>query len=173
VASATYTLAVATPVFNPPSGTYPGPLTVTVSLATPTANLYYTPNGNTSLQYASYTGPITITASSRVYATAQETGFTNSPVVEAIYTIEPPAATPTFSVAAGTYASSQTVTISDATAGATIHYTTNGSTPTASSPVYSGAITVSATETLNAIAVASGHSNSAVGSAAYTIKQPL
>jgi hypothetical protein len=45
----------------------------------------------------------------------------------------PAAATPTFSVAAGTYPAAQMVTISDATTGATIYYTTNGSAPTASS----------------------------------------
>ena len=84
-------------------------------------------------------------------------------------TSAPPAATPTFSPAGGTYSSAQTVTISDATSGATIYYTTNGTTPTTSSPVYSGPITVSSTETIEAIATASGYSQSAVGSAAYTI----
>ena len=55
------------------------------------------------------------------------------------------ASAPTFSPAAGTYTTAQTVTISDATAGATIHYTSNGTTPTTASNVYSGAITVPAT----------------------------
>ena len=166
IASATYTLNVAAPVFNPPSGVYPGPLTFTVSLATPTAKLYDAVNSDT---FVAYTGPITITATSKVYAVGQETGFTQSPLVQAVYTIEPAATTPVFSVAAGTYASAQTVTISDATTGAKIYYTTNGTTPTTSSTLYSGAITVSATETLKAIAVATGFSNSAVGTAAYTI----
>jgi hypothetical protein len=82
------------------------------------------------------------------------------------------AAAPTFSPAAGTYNSAQTVTISDTTTGAKIYYTTNGTTPTTSSSVFSGAITVSATETLEAIATASGYSTSAVASAAYTIDIP-
>jgi hypothetical protein len=79
------------------------------------------------------------------------------------------AATPTFSPAAGTYSSAQTVTISDATSGATIYYTTNGTTPTTSSTVYSNPISVAASETVEALAAKSGYTNSAVGSAAYTI----
>jgi len=84
----------------------------------------------------------------------------------------PPAGTtdtPAFSVAAGTYTSAQTVSISDSTAGSTIYYTTNGTTPTTSSTKYTGAITVGSTETLEAIATASGSSNSAVATAAYTV----
>ena len=43
------------------------------------------------------------------------------------------AAAPTFSPAAGSYSTSQAVTISDATAGTTIYYTIDGTTPTTSS----------------------------------------
>jgi sugar lactone lactonase YvrE len=79
-------------------------------------------------------------------------------------------ATPTFSPVAGTYAAAQTVAISDAASGVTIYYTTNGTTPTTSSTKYTGPITVSSTETVKAIAVASGWANSATGSATYTIQ---
>jgi len=82
------------------------------------------------------------------------------------------AATPAFSVAAGTYTTAQTVTIGDATAGATIYYTTGGSAPTIRSPVYSGPLTVSSTESLEAMATATGYTASAVASAAYTIAIP-
>ena len=81
-------------------------------------------------------------------------------------------ATPGFSVVAGTYTSVQTVGITDATVGATIYYTTNGTTPTTGSAVYSGPVSVSASETLEAIAVASGDTNSSVASAAYVINLP-
>ncbi|WP_259464463.1 chitobiase/beta-hexosaminidase C-terminal domain-containing protein [Streptomyces sp. TLI_171] len=61
------------------------------------------------------------------------------------------------------------MTLSDATAGASIRYTTDGSTPTASSALYSTAITVSSTTTVKAIGIKSGLTNSAVASATYTI----
>ena len=87
-------------------------------------------------------------------------------------------ATPTFSPGAGTYASAQTVTISSATSGATLCYTTNGATPAANTPgtcstgtalANGGTVTVSVSETLQAIGTESDLTNSAVGSAAYVI----
>ncbi|XVS67595.1 chitobiase/beta-hexosaminidase C-terminal domain-containing protein [Actinosynnema sp. CA-299493] len=78
-------------------------------------------------------------------------------------------ATPTFSPGTGTYPTAQVVTISTATAGATIRYTVDGSTPTASSTPYSGPISVPTTRTVNAIALKSGLANSAVAGATYTI----
>src|SRR5208283_1935290 len=78
-------------------------------------------------------------------------------------------ATPTFSLAAGAYPSAQSVTISDATSGATIYYTTDGSTPMTSSTQYTGPLSVTATDTLPAIAVDTGSSIRAVGTATYTI----
>jgi carbohydrate binding protein with CBM56 domain/chitobiase/beta-hexosaminidase-like protein len=78
-------------------------------------------------------------------------------------------ATPTFSPAGGNYTSAQTVTISTSTAASTIRYTVDGSTPTASSTLYSGPISVSSSRTVNAIGIKSGLTNSAVGSASYTI----
>src|SRR5262249_20168639 len=52
---------------------------------------------------------------------------------------------------------------------ASIYYTTNGSTPTPSSALYTGPVIVSATETVKAIATSTGSTSSAVASAAYTI----
>jgi hypothetical protein len=80
-----------------------------------------------------------------------------------------PAATPTFSPVPGTYATTQSVTISDATGGAAIYYTTDGTTPTTASKQYTAAISVAATATIRAIATAPGMNPSAVASATYTI----
>ena len=70
---------------------------------------------------------------------------TASAVASAGYTIDlNAAATPSFSPAGGTYTSAQTVTIADTTTGANIYYcVTAGCTPTASSTLYTGPITVS------------------------------
>jgi hypothetical protein len=85
----------------------------------------------------------------------------------------PTASAPTFSPAAGTYSSTQTVTISEVTGGASIYYTVDGSTPTTSSTLYTAPLTVATTTTVKAIAAAAGYTNSAVGSATYTITPVL
>lgn len=76
--------------------------------------------------------------------------------------------TPTFSPSSGNYTSTQNVSISTTTAGASIYYTTNGDAPTTSSTLYTGAVPVSSTTTIKAIAVLSGMSDSPVASATYT-----
>ncbi len=61
-----------------------------------------------------------------------------------------------------------TATITCVTDGATIHYTTDGSTPTSSSTTYSSPIAISATTTVKAIAVKSGMTDSEVASQTFT-----
>jgi hypothetical protein len=80
----------------------------------------------------------------------------------------PRLATPTFSLAAGSYTSAQTVTISGPS-GATIYYTTDGQQPTTSSKVYSGPLSVSSSEYVQAVAVQSGYTDSLLASANYQI----
>jgi hypothetical protein len=79
-----------------------------------------------------------------------------------------PAATqPIFSLKPGTYTSGGPLLISNGMSGAKIYYTTDGSTPTFASSLYSGPINLSTTETVKAIAVAPGYRDSAVSSANY------
>ncbi len=75
---------------------------------------------------------------------------------------------PILSIPSGVYAAPQTISISDATPGAVIHYTTDGSTPTVSSPTYTGPLSVGSTERISAIAIGPG-APSAIVTAAYTI----
>ena len=69
------------------------------------------------------------------------------------------------------YDDAQPVAITDAAGGATIYYTTDGTTPTKSSPVYGGPIIVSKSESVKALAVVSGYSPSAIGVAVYKITE--
>ncbi len=89
-----------------------------------------------------------------------------------LITTVPAVATPTFSPEAGTYYEAQNVTIACTTEGATIYYTTNGTTPDNTSTQYDGAITVSETTTINAIAYV-GEDFSSVATATYTIVTPM
>lgn len=160
----------ATPTFSPAAGTYSTAQSVTIT-SSPGTTILYTTDGNAPVMGSPpYTGPITVNVSETIKAIAYGTGYTLSAVGSAAYTISvAAAATPTFSPAAGTYATSQTVSISCSTPSSTIYYTTDGTTPTTSSSVYTTALTVSASEVINAIATATGYAQSSVGSAAYTI----
>src|SRR5205085_2211908 len=78
-------------------------------------------------------------------------------------------AAPVISPASESFSSSITVSMSDSTSGAVIHYTTDGTTPTATSTTYSAPFTVNKSETVQAIALATGHLASSVSSAKYTL----
>jgi len=160
-------VVTASPTFSPPGGAYTAAQTVKITDATAGATIYYTIDGGASS--TKYTGPITVSTSETIAAVAVTSGLPLSQPAIANYQIGTVAATPEFSPAPGTYTLAQSVTITDAAPGATIYYTTNGTTPTTSSTKYSGAISVTATETIKALAVATGYTNSAVASATYTI----
>src|SRR5215469_4051456 len=160
----------ATPAISPSSQSFNSSIQVTISDATPNASIYYTTNGTAPTTASTkYSGPFTVTTTTTVNAMAAGTGLLQSAVASAAYTLTTQVATPIFTPAPATYISAQLVTISTTTANATIHYTTDGSTPTASSLIYTGPVSIGATETLSAIAVASGLSNSPVASGVYTI----
>jgi RHS repeat-associated protein len=95
-------------------------------------------------------------------------------VINCTYTnTEPVVAPPSFSPGGGTYTSVQTVTISSTTPGASIRFTTDGSSPSETAGlIYSGPVTVGSSETLKAIAFEGGMIDSAINSASYTINLP-
>ena len=172
VATATYTIRTATPVFTPIAGNYSKAQKVTITDATAGAAIYYTLDGTAPTTKSNkYAGTIAVTANvTTLKAMATATGHANSTVATATYKIGlPAAAAPKFSVGTGTYSAAQTVKITDATAGTGIYYTTDGTGPTTASKKYTAALTISKTTTLKAIAASATRSNSAVTTATYTI----
>ena len=102
------------------------------------------------------------------------TGANQKPGPDAGPDTSSPAAveTPVIAPGTGLYSTPQTVTITTATAGGEIHFTEDGTTPTAQSPVYSTALTVAATETVKAVATLAGALDSGVATATITIELP-
>ncbi len=105
-------------------------------------------------------GKVTALALGPVEVTATYEGQTGRATITGVNTLGTIDA-PSISLASGQYAGTQIVTLSSSLAGASIRYTTDGSTPTSSSgTLYSGALTVSADVTLKAIAYKNNYTDS-------------
>jgi hypothetical protein len=175
VATAAYTISAAnsvlpTPTLSLATGNYTTAQTLTITDAASGATIYYTTNDTLpTTSSPKYTGPIKISSSEAVIAVAAAPGYTNSAWASGVYLINNVLPTPTILPAGGTYNTSQTVTIRE-WLNTDVYYTTNGTTPTTSSTRYTGPFTVNSTETIKAIVIASGYTNSAVATAAYTIQ---
>lgn len=180
-----YLGTASTPAFSPGGGTYSSAQTVTLSAATYGGVICYTTNGSTPATNGStgcttgtlYSSPFTVSSTETVEAIAGGTNYLDGSVGSASYTInDTSAAAPTFSPVAGTYNSAQSVTLASATGGATICYTTDGSTPTEvdnvcteTSSTYTAPVGVSVSLTMNALATLSGYLDSSVSTAGYVI----
>jgi hypothetical protein len=155
--------ATASPTFSPAGGSYSVTQSVTIKDATLDTAIYYTLDGTTPTTSSKvYSAPISVTATETIKAIAVANGFPQSAAATATYTITAPkAATPSVS---------QTITISEATSGAIVYYTTNGSTPTTSSAKYTVPIVVTSGTVLKFIAVAPGFAQSAVRTVTDTVQ---
>ena len=135
--------------------------------------IYYTIDGDMPTTNSTrYTAAgIEVSKTETIEAIATATGFSQSAVASATYTIEPPAATPVFSPKPQKYSSAQIVKLTCSTPDSTIYYTTDDNTPTTNSKKYTAAgIEVPKTVTIKAIATAPGYLASVVASATYTIE---
>ena len=163
--------AVAPPSFTPPASSYASNSALQVTLNTTTAGNSLNSSGTTTATYYYTTDGSAPTIHSTKYNGAS-ISVAQSETLKAI------AVAPGYSSAST--ASSAAYTIgATMVSGNTIYYTNDGTTPTTRSKIFSnpprgvrssGPITVSATETIKAIAVAKGYSNSAVASVTYTIQ---
>jgi alpha-tubulin suppressor-like RCC1 family protein len=169
ISDAGYAWKVASPAFSPGAGTYYANVNVTVSTATSGATMHYTLNGNeptTSDSTVASGSSVTISSAQTLKVKAFKSGMAPS-TTAAVYDMKVGAIG--YSPGPGTYTSAQNVTLSTATPGATIRYTTDGSTPTASSTTYTGAITVATGTVLKAVGLKAGWTDSTVASGTYTM----
>lgn len=175
----TFTLAVptaanqvASPMFAPSPGTIPATQPISLSCSTADALLYYTIDGSTPTSSSTrYTAPFSLPASSTVKAIALKEGMESSAVTQATYSFATQRVSqPVMNPVGGTYTSAQRVAITTSTEHAEIRYTTDGSTPTASSALYVQPVEISRSLTLKALAVKSGMENSSVTSTSYVLQ---
>ena len=159
------------PVISPSSGTVVFPQTVTITDAIGGATIYYTTDGSTpNSNYSSvYQNPLVVSSNQTITAVASVTDYVQSAPASVTYEPVGTPANPVFSLASGTYSGAQTLTITDSTPGVVIYYTVNGPAPTTASAVYTQPLSVPASETVQAIAVAAGGLPSGVVSATYAI----
>ncbi len=169
-AMATYTLAVAPVSVSPTSGTFSTPQTVTMSTTTPGAVVRYTTNGTVPTDASAlYTAPIVIGTTTLVQAAGFKPNWSPSSPTTRTYTMNfGTLAAPTAAPPGGSYPSLVVVTLS-ALPGASIRYTTDGTTPSAGSPLYAGPFELSASRTVKAIALHPDYTTSPVTTAVYTV----
>jgi len=173
VATADYTFIarVATPVCSPADGAvFTNDLTATLSCATPGAEVRYTLDGSDpTAASALYTDPLFLTQSAVLRARAFKDGMADSFTAAATYTRLAKVGTPVFAPASGTvFTNALDVTITCPTNGAAIHYTLDGSDPTADSTLYEGAFSLTQSATVKARAFKDGLVDSDPAEAAYT-----
>jgi YD repeat-containing protein len=163
---------VSTPVISPDGGTHNGEVSVSLSSATAGATIRYSTNGaDISGSSPVYSAPFVLTSNATVKTKAFKTGMTDSAQMSASFEVNPrpSVSTPVISPNGGTHAGSALVSLSSATAGATIRYSTNGADISASSPVYAAPFTLTASATVKARAFKTGMTDSAQTSASFEV----
>lgn len=159
---------------SPAGGEYPVGRAITLTANEP-ATVHYTTDGTTPTKSSSvYSGPITLTAGFTLRYMAVDTAGNASAPAQQVYRIPAVDTTPpvvTATPVGGRYQPGQTITLTT-NEPAQIRYTVDGSIPTASSPVYSGPITLTQSFTLRYFAVDPAGNASALGLQGYSVPGP-
>lgn len=168
IVTANYTLKVNPPVFSPGSATFNTTQKITITSSTPNAVIFFTTDGSEPTQDSDvYINPVEIGINTTIKARAFKTGWTPSNVITGVYYFA--VYNPVFTPQQGTYTGPQTISITCATPGAEIRYTTNNSTPNINSNLYTEPFTIQATATVKAIAYKEGMNPSQITSGVYMI----
>ena len=166
-------LPAATPVITPGSESFNPSVSVTITDSTPGAQIFYTTDGTPPGPGSTkYVGAINVTTTTTINAIVTASGFLQSPVATATYTLVTQAAMPTFTPAPGSYTTAQSVMITSTTPNSQIYYTTNNTAPIPGMPgttLFSTPVPITSTTTLQALAKATNLSNSPVAIGTYTI----
>lgn len=163
---------------TPPAGTYTPGTEVYIDTDTPYETIYYTLDGTTpsALNYdgTGYNNvTVTLTDSVIIKAIGVKDYWDDSEIISSDYTITDAVADPVVNIYGGLYNSTQNITITTSTNGASIYYTLDGTEPTPENTVSSGidsiTATISNTSTLRIIATKDGMPSSNIVSIDYTI----
>lgn len=163
---------VETPTISPNGGNFTKSTKVTLACSTAGATIRYSTNGSDPTSTSPvYSKSLTVSATTTIKAKAFKQGSTESSVASATFTFPPPpvVSTPAISPNGGTFSGSAVVTLSSSTSKAAIYFTTDGSTPTLSSPKYSKPFVLTSSATVKAKAFRAGWTESAETSSVFTI----
>ncbi len=165
---------------NPAGGSFGASVTVTLlcddGAGGGCAATYYTTDGSTPTSGSSrYATPVALARSSTLKFFSVDKAGNAEPVQTQSYAVDTLPPTVAASPAGGTYHTAQTVTLScddgTGTGCGPIHYTTDGTAPSASSPVYTVPLRVSTSTTLRFLALDGAGNSSQVVSGVYVIDE--
>lgn len=177
VVTVNFTINTAIPTILPNGGTFDSIQTITLECPTAGALIYYTTDGtDPDVNSTLYDGPFQLASNCTVKAMAVKTPADPSGITSAIFLINLPyTVAPVINPAGGTFDGGAYVTMSSATAGAVIYYTTDGSDPRVSGTkkLYGGQILIAGTVTIMAYATKNGVDSDTVTTADFIVNNPL
>lgn len=168
VRTGSYSFTVYTPTFDPLPGQFTGPQTVTISCATPDAEIRYTTNNTDPTPNSPlYTGPLDVNSTTTIRTRAYRAGMLQSQIAVGNFLITNQVAAPTIEPDPGIYFEPIQVLLFCDTEGAEIRYTLNGTEPTTSSTLFYWPIELNLDTTLKAKAFKQGWISSETITALY------
>ncbi|MEA3187951.1 MAG: large repetitive protein [Chthoniobacter sp.] len=133
--------------------------------------IHFTTDGsNPTAASPIYTGALTLTDNATVRAIAVKDGMAESLAAAETFSVMKSVVVPVITPGGGTFTDAVAIAITSATPEAVIHFTTDGSIPTAASPIYNGPFTLSQSATVTVFAMHDGMVDSGISSATFTVQ---